>query len=74
MRYIIFIVFGLSLIINVSAQQDTVFTYNRRDYLEVARKYLQKLYNQEKTTRIPVFSSTRIADRYSLQDLEIIFI
>jgi hypothetical protein len=73
MRYIIFIVFGLSLIYNVSAQQDTVyFAYNRKDYLEVAGEYLQKLYNQEKTTGIPVFSSTRIVDKYSFQDLAII--
>jgi len=75
MRHIIFIIFGLSLIKNVSAQQDTIyFDYNRKDYLEVAQKYLQKLYNQEKTTRTPVFGTVLVVDKYSSQDLEIISI
>ena len=75
MRYIIHLIFGLSLIHNVSVQHDTVyFSYDKKDYFEVAKNYLQKLYEQEKTSKIPVFASKPITDRYSLQDLNIISI
>lgn len=71
MKYFVYI-FLLGLLNNAFAQDIGTFTYNRKEYIEVANNYLQELYYKEKNSKTPLFTFKIISDRYLLQDLQVI--
>lgn len=57
------------------AQQDKIyFYYGKYGYKDVAQGRFMDLYSKEKSSKVPVFSTTMVSDKYKEEDLDLISI
>ena len=57
------------------AQQDKIyFYYDKYGYKDVAQGRFMNLYSKEKSSKVPVFSTTMVSDKYKEEELDLISI
>lgn len=57
------------------AQQDKIyFNYDKHGYKDVAKERFMNLYSKEKSSNVPVFSTTLLSNKYKVEELDFISI